>query len=182
MIVSGFLIICYFIGNLLTAVLLGRFVYRKEIRQEGSGNPGARSAGRIFGRGAFVLTFLGDALKGAGVVAISRWLGYGPTVDLLALGAVMAGHIFPIFCRFRGGKGVSSFIGGLLLFHPSLFGSFIGVFLLFIAWKRNFTIAGLGAIASVPVLMFLFSVGLVPSLVSILLTGLLLFAHRNDLR
>lgn len=54
----------YLLGNLLTAILIGRVVYRKDIRQEGSGNPGARNVGRVFGKGASVFTIAGDALKG----------------------------------------------------------------------------------------------------------------------
>ena len=71
----------------------------------GSGNPGARNAGRLFGKKAFVATFVGDALKGALAVCAAKWLGFDAIVELLALVAVMLGHVFPVLLKFRGGKG-----------------------------------------------------------------------------
>lgn len=178
---SALLLGSYLLGNLLTAVWIGRIVYRKDIRREGSGNPGARNVGQVFGKGAAVLTFLGDALKGGIAVSAARWLGYGSMVELLALFAAVAGHIYPIYFRFRGGKGVSTFIGGLLFFQPLLVILLMGICTILFGWKRNFTIAGLGAIACVPFLLFLFPIALSASWVAFLSVGLLLFAHRKDL-
>ena len=125
-------------------------LFKGDIRSGGSGNPGARNAGRLFGKKAFVVTFVGDALKGAIVVGVAGWFDFGAAVELLALVAVMLGHVFPIFLKFRGGKGVSTFIGGLLVFDPLLFAVFVGLFLLGYPLLKSFTIAGLLAIGFLP--------------------------------
>ena len=136
----------YLLGNVLTGSIISNLIYKKNIRAEGSGNPGARNAGRIFGKKAFIATFIGDALKGALAVLIAKWIGLGPTGELLALFAVTSGHVFPILLKFRGGMGVSTFIGGMLVFNPLLFTVFICVFLVFYPFLKSFTLAGMGGV------------------------------------
>ncbi|QTD39965.1 glycerol-3-phosphate acyltransferase [Sporosarcina sp. Te-1] len=176
-----FLIIgAYLLGTILTAAWVGK-LFGRNIRIEGSGNPGARNAGRVLGKGAFVLVFLGDALKGAIPVAIARWLEMGTTVELVVLLSAMIGHILPVSYRFRGGQGISTYIGGLLLFHPLLFAGFAAVFLLLYPFIRSFTLAGFGAIIATPFLACLFPFDhLVPLLLSAI-SVLLIFAHLKDL-
>ncbi|MBB4824594.1 glycerol-3-phosphate acyltransferase PlsY [Sporosarcina luteola] len=176
-----FLIIsAYLLGTVLTAAWVGK-LFGRNIRIEGSGNPGARNAGRVLGKSAFVLVFLGDALKGAIPVATARWLELGTTVELSVLLAAMLGHILPVFFRFRGGQGISTYIGGLLLFHPPLFAGFAAVFLLLYPFIRSFTLAGFGAIVAIPFLACLFPFDhLVPLLLGAL-SILLISAHLKDL-
>ena len=138
------LIGAYLLGNMLTGSIVSRLFYKKEIRVEGSGNPGARNAGRLFGKKAFVATFLGDALKGVLAVVAARWLGFGMVGELLALIAVTMGHMYPALFKFRGGKGMSTFIGGLLVFNPVVFAIFAGIFLLSYPFTKSFTVAGHG--------------------------------------
>ncbi len=176
------LIASYMLGNVLTASIISKFFYKKNIRVEGSGNPGARNAGRVLGRKAFVATFIGDALKGALVIIVAKWLGFGATVELLALFAVMLGHVYPLILKFRGGMGVSTFIGGMLAFSPLLFAVFVGLFLIFYPFLKSFTIAGLSAVVLMPVVLLAFSYGIPAFIVACLLSALLLFAHRDDLK
>ena len=120
----------YLLGNVLTGSIISKLFYKKEIRAEGSGNPGARNAGRLYGKKAFIITFLGDAVKGIIAVLVARLIGLGPEIELLALFAVVLGHVYPVLFKFHGGKGISTFIGGFLLFNPLVFAVFIGVFLI----------------------------------------------------
>lgn len=172
----------YLLGNILTATLIGNIFYKREIRAEGSGNPGARNAGRVLGKKAFVATFLGDALKGLVAVLVAKWLGFGLTIEIFALFAVMLGHIFPVFLKFRGGQGISTFIGGLIVLHLPVFGVFVVLFIVLYAFIRSFTVAGLSAISLVPVIVLSFSLGLPAFIGTCFLSGLLLFAHKDDLK
>ncbi|WP_342507364.1 glycerol-3-phosphate acyltransferase [Sporosarcina sp. FSL K6-2383] len=170
------------LGNVLTASIISKFLYKKNIREQGSGNPGARNAGRVLGKKAFVVTFLGDALKGAVAVISARWLGFEAPIELLALLGVMLGHNYPIWLRFRGGMGVSTFIGGMLAFNPILFAVFVGLFLVFYPFLKSFTVAGLSAAVWMPTLVLLFSYGIPAFVIACLLAALLLFAHREGLK
>ena len=181
MILMSLIIGSYLLGNLLTASLISTFYYKEEIRSKGSGNPGARNVGRLYGRKAFVATFLGDALKGVIVVFAVRLLGFDQLIELLALVSVVVGHVYPVLFKFRGGKGVSTFIGGLLVFSPLVFAVFIGVFVVLYLFIKNFTAAGLTAIVSLPIILLVFSYHTQFILIACLLSGIILIAHREDL-
>jgi len=101
------------VGNILTAYMIIKWKYGMDIREVGSGNPGARNMGRLYGKGYFIATFLGDALKGAIIVYIARILFGDSILLLLSLLAIVVGHIYPIFFKYKGGKGISTFIGGM---------------------------------------------------------------------
>ncbi|WP_186672759.1 glycerol-3-phosphate acyltransferase [Sporosarcina sp. BP05] len=172
----------YILGNVLTGSMISNFFFKKDIRIEGSGNPGARNAGRVFGKKAFIATFIGDALKGATAIFVAKWFGFGATVELCALFAVTLGHVYPLFLKFRGGMGVSTFIGGMLAFNPLLFAVFVGLFIMFYPFLKSFTLAGLSAVLLMPVLVLVFSYGVPVFIVACLLSALLLFTHRVDLK
>lgn len=172
----------YLLGNILTGSIISSFFYKKNIRTEGSGNPGARNAGRVLGKKAFIATFIGDALKGALAVIVAKWLGFDAEIALLVLFAVTLGHVLPVVLKFRGGMGVSTFIGGMLAFDSLLFSAFMGIFLVFYPLVKSFTLAGMGGVLFMPVLVLLFSYTTPVFIAACLLSALLLFTHWDDLK
>lgn len=116
----------------------------------GSGNVGARNGGRLRGAPAFAAIFLGDALKGASVILLGRYLNYAEPLLLLGLGFAIIGHIKPITLKFKGGKGVSTFIGGMLALEPWLAFVIIISFLVLYPFTKSFTLSGLGAFLAIP--------------------------------
>lgn len=108
--------VAYLIGSIDFGVLVSR-ARGVDIYQQGSGNPGASNVLRTQGKAAFALTLAGDLAKGAAAAALGDlWVG-GATGYACLLAAV-AGHCYPIFHRFHGGKGVAAAIGGLLWLIP----------------------------------------------------------------
>lgn len=172
----------YIIGNMLTATIISRLFYKKEIHAEGSRNPGARNAGRLYGKKAFIATFVGDALKGAVAVFLVKQFGNHTDVELLGLFAVTFGHIYPVLYKFRGGKGVSTFIGGLLVFDPLVFVLFVALFILCYPIFKSFTLAGLSAILLVPIIVLIFSYGMTAGMIACCVSMLVIYAHRADLK
>ena len=118
--VAIILILSYFIGNFQTAVLYSKRFLHDDVRQHGSGNPGASNMTRVFGTKWGVLTFLGDAFKCFLGVALGAYIG--------GLGVVL-GHCWPVLYRFRGGKGVACFFAFMFLSFP-LGGGITAVFAL----------------------------------------------------
>lgn len=127
----------------MTAYFVGK-VYGVNLQAERSKNLGARNAGSVIGKAAFVWTFLGDALKGVLVV----WLGYLWQLEewVMIGGAawVIAGHLFPIWLKFNGGKGVATFIGVGIALSPSLFLWMIIGTMLSLVFTRSLTLSMVG--------------------------------------
>jgi glycerol-3-phosphate acyltransferase PlsY len=118
------LLLAYLLGSLSFAVILSRLFGLPDPRGYGSGNPGATNVLRSGRKAVAALTLLGDALKGALAVLLARWaaLRYGLPESLPALAglAAFAGHIWPVFFGFQGGKGVATALGLLLALDPGL--------------------------------------------------------------
>jgi glycerol-3-phosphate acyltransferase PlsY len=104
-------LIAYLFGSLSSAVLVCRFMGITDPRTQGSQNPGATNVLRLGGKKAALLTLAGDMLKGVLPVLAAKYYGFSPfELSLVALAAFI-GHLFPIFFRFRGGKGVATLLG-----------------------------------------------------------------------
>jgi len=118
MIVLLFIAFAYLLGSLSFAVIVSRAMHLPDPRQYGSGNPGATNVLRSGRKMAAVLTLLGDALKGWWAVVLARMLapqfGLADGIVLLCALAVFIGHLFPLYFRFQGGKGVATALGVLV--------------------------------------------------------------------
>lgn len=119
------LAISYIIGSLPTSYLVGKIFFKTDIRQSGSGNSGATNTLRTFGTGAGLAVLLIDVLKGVAAVLLARYftrfltnqLEYNMLISLSGLAAIL-GHVFSIFLRFKGGKGVATAAGVFLVLLP----------------------------------------------------------------
>ncbi len=107
----------YFIGNIQFAVIFSHLLHHDDVRHHGSGNAGSTNMLRVYGLKAGVATFIGDFIKGACAVLIGRAIGGQDAAYSAALGVVI-GHCWPVFFRFKGGKGVASSLGAAVLLNP----------------------------------------------------------------
>lgn len=106
-------VIGYGLGSIPFGLLLSRAMGLGDVRTIGSGNIGATNVLRTGSKGTAAATLLLDAAKGAVAVLLSRWLAQGDAVQVAAL-AAMLGHCYPVWLRFKGGKGVATFLGLML--------------------------------------------------------------------
>ena len=121
-------ICCYFVCNINFAILFSRLLKKDDVRQHGSGNPGTANMLRVFGLRMGVLTFVFDALKGAACCLISKLIfkAVGFEAEAIVTAGYVAGlfavlgHVFPVFYRFHGGKGVATSIGVCFALQPML--------------------------------------------------------------
>jgi acyl phosphate:glycerol-3-phosphate acyltransferase len=149
-----YLIFSYLIGTIMFGYLFVKVFYHGDVRFQGSGNVGARNAGRLHGKKAFVIIFLGDALKGVLPIIVARHLHFSEPIQLLGLGLAIFGHIKPVTLGFKGGKGISTFIGGVVFFEPLLIPLIILSFFIFYPFFKSFTFAGLGTFLLIPIFLF----------------------------
>ena len=140
----------YLLGSISFAVLLVRFVTGKDIRQEGSGNAGATNVLRAHGKKLAALVALPDVAKGTVAVLLVRLVTADPRYAAAAGFAAVLGHIFPIFYRFRGGKGVATAVGAFLALAPLATLLCVGLFVAIVAVTRYVSLGSVVAITLLP--------------------------------
>jgi glycerol-3-phosphate acyltransferase PlsY len=139
------LAIAYFIGSVSFSILYAKVTGARDPRESGSKNAGATNILRSEGKTAALVVLIGDLAKGAIAVLIAKFMGlYGFNLGLVALAAVV-GHIFPVFFRFKGGKGVATAIGSLFGLSLILFIIAVAVFVAIVILTRYASAASLGA-------------------------------------
>jgi glycerol-3-phosphate acyltransferase PlsY len=170
----------YLLGSIPFGYLLVRIFRGKDIRQSGSGNIGATNVSRISPL-LGVITLLLDALKGAGAVVLVRAIfpGDARLLDVAAFSAV-AGHVFPLWLRFKGGKGVATGMGAFLMIVPKavLFAAaiFVAVFLLF----RYVSLASIVAVGMLPLLAWMLGGSAYLTLLLIAAAAVLVIVKHDD--
>ncbi len=169
--------VAYLLGSIPFGYLLVRFVRKEDIRAMGSGNIGATNVARSGAKGLGILTLVLDLSKGLVAVLIARHVapGSGAAPSDLAVAAAVAavlGHVFPVWLRFRGGKGVATALGVFLALAPAVALAAVIVFALLVAITRIVSLASIAAAAMIP----LFAMILVPDRSPVYLGGVLFIA------
>jgi glycerol-3-phosphate acyltransferase PlsY len=171
----------YAIGCFATGYYLVRWRTAEDIRQAGSGGTGARNVGRVLGRQASLLTVAGDAGKGMLAVFLAGLIDPAPVATLLAMLAVTAGHVWPAQLGFRGGKGVATSLGGLLLWSPILYAVFAVYFLLgYVVW-RSATLAVSACFVLLPIVHAVMGGAPIEVAGLALMSAVIIFLHRDNI-
>lgn len=184
--VAAALLAAYAIGSLSFAVIVSRAMGLQDPRSYGSKNPGATNVLRSGNRKAAVLTLVFDALKGyVPVLAVLLWggrFGLGETTAAFVGLAAFLGHLWPVFFRFQGGKGVATAAGALLAFNPWLGAATLLTWLIVAFFFRYSSLAALVAAAFAPFYQALIW-GVEPALLAIATMSLLLvWRHEGNIR
>ncbi|HJW24760.1 MAG TPA: glycerol-3-phosphate 1-O-acyltransferase PlsY [Rhodocyclaceae bacterium] len=145
------IVAAYLLGSVPFAVVVSRAFGLADPRSYGSGNPGATNVLRTGNKKAAILTLLGDALKGWVAVFAAQQAGLPDTVIGLVALAVFFGHLFPVFLKFKGGKGVATAAGVLLALDPLVGLAVLGTWLLVAFAFRYSSLAAVAAAALAPV-------------------------------
>jgi glycerol-3-phosphate acyltransferase PlsY len=188
-------LIAYLIGSLNMAILISKFHKFSDIREHGSGNAGMTNMLRIFGRRAATWTFIGDFAKGAVVVFVAREIGRDLHMDLdiayIAALFVMIGHIYPVYFKFRGGKGIAAALGAMFVLNWVAFVTIaVGIVPMVFIIKIVSAVCLCGA-SLYPVLNFVILIlqeksffgEVVPyTIMSLLMALLIFYAHRENIK
>lgn len=173
-------LLAYLLGSLSFAILLSRLSGGPDPRANGSGNPGATNMLRVAGKKLAILTLLGDLLKGLLPILIAGQLGLAIQQQAWIGLAAVIGHLYPLYFRFKGGKGVATAAGMLLGLYPP------AALLALAAWALTFILTRTSSLASLiatpltlPLLAWQQPAALLPMCA---LTGLIVWRHRRNLR
>jgi glycerol-3-phosphate acyltransferase PlsY len=171
----------YLAGSVPFAVLVSRAMRLPDPRTYGSGNIGATNVLRSGNRAAALLTLLGDAMKGWIAVLAARLAGLPMELVALVGFAAFVGHLFPVWLRFKGGKGVATAAGVLVAFDWRLGAATLGVWLAVVALTRYSSLAAIVAAIAAPVLAWLvFGLGALLAAVGAMAV-LLIARHRANI-
>ena len=175
------LILGYLLGSIPSGWLAGRWLKGIDLRELGSGSTGANNVLRQVGKGPALVVFLIDVGKGAAAVLLARAFGQSDWIQVLAGLTALAGHIWPVWLNFKGGKAVATGFGMFLgLAWPVGLASF-GVFLLTLWLFRIVSLSSVLAAVSLPLLMIRFSGIGSYILIALVAMGLVLWRHRSNL-
>jgi glycerol-3-phosphate acyltransferase PlsY len=169
----------YLFGSIPFGLLVTRLAGTGDIRAVGSGNIGATNVLRTGRKGLAAATLIGDMLKGAGAVLLMDKLDGTDAAMVAGLGAVI-GHVFPVWLRFKGGKGIATYIGVLIAIAWPLAAVFSVIWAAIAALTRYSSLAGLVATAFMPPLL-LYYVSSKSALLFLVLTILVFVTHRANI-
>jgi glycerol-3-phosphate acyltransferase PlsY len=153
------IIVSYLIGSIPTGVILGSLA-GIDVRSAGSGNIGATNVARVLGKGKGGLTLVADAAKGFLPVFIALQLGFDQAAAAWVAAAAFLGHLYPIYLKFRGGKGVATALGALLVLAPLATLILMVVFGVVVLTSRIVSLGSIAAAAAAPIILWLLSYAL----------------------
>lgn len=181
MLLLFFILIAYLLGSLSSAIILCKVLNLPDPRTQGSGNPGATNVLRMAGKKLGILVLLGDIIKGVIPVVLAKSLGLAPyLLGWIALAAFI-GHLFPIFFKFKGGKGVATAIGGVLVLSWPLALAVIATWLLVMIIFRYVSLASI--IAALSAIVYGYWLLTAGNYLPIIIMCLLLTArHHNNIQ
>lgn len=176
------LLVGYLFGSTPTGYLAVKSVRGEDIRNFGSGNIGATNVGRVMGRQWAVAVAVIDMLKGGIAVELARLAGVDDMVVLALVGLCgVLGHNFPVWLRFKGGKGVATSFGVLFFFHPAA--AVLGGIVWYVTMRvtRYVSVASIFSLATAPVWLIVVAAPLPFVMVAVLLDVLTIFRHRPNI-
>ncbi len=184
----GFL--AYLLGSIPTAIWIGKWFYKKDIRDLGSGNAGFSNALRVFGPKAGIPVLIVDVGKGFAAVSLSNMLNIdnqsfaGQLIPVIYGLLAFLGHLIPIFAGFKGGKGVATGLGIILALFPLGALYRLAVYILAILLFRMMSVGSMLACISLPISVYLEMKFENPVLMvfTIFITLMIIFTHRTNIR
>ncbi|HJT88897.1 MAG TPA: glycerol-3-phosphate 1-O-acyltransferase PlsY [Bryobacteraceae bacterium] len=178
------LVIAYLLGAVPFGYLLVKWKTGTDIRGAGSGNIGATNVLRTTGRVEAAATLLLDIAKGYVAVWLAGRLTAGNDLWMsLAALAVMAGHAYPVFLKFQGGKAVASFVGAFLRLTPAALIAVVILFIGVVAWTRYISLGSIIAAGTFPLAVWLIERPTWPVWIASLLAGIfIIYRHSSNMQ
>ena len=175
------IIVPYLLGSINPAILISKTVYHEDIREFGSGNAGTTNMLRTYGKKAAIATFALDLAKAAVAVILGKliWESDG---GALAGFFVMFGHMFPIYYRFRGGKGVACLAMVILTLSPITFLILLAIFLIIAIGTRYISLASVMCALLYPLLLRAFANDGLNVAMAVMSTVFVVYMHRENLK
>jgi len=176
------ILFAYLVGSVSSGIIVSQIFNLPDPRTIGSKNPGATNVMRSGNKKAAIFTLLGDLLKAILVLAIAEYLGFNDLIIVCVALAVLIGHIYPIFYKFQGGKGVATAIGILFALNFKLALIVASIWLLVFGIWRYSSLAAIVAAISAPIIaIFILRDQSLYCIAFTLITIIILFKHQANI-
>jgi len=177
------ILFAYLVGSVSSGIIVSQIFNLPDPRTIGSKNPGATNVMRSGNKKAAIFTLLGDLLKAIFVLVIAEYLGFDDLIIVCVALAVLIGHIYPIFYKFRGGKGVATAIGILIALNFKLALIVASIWLLvFGIWRYSSLAAIVSSISAPIVAIFILRDQSLYCIAFTLITIIILFKHQANIK
>ena len=187
-------VLAYLLGSVDFGILVSKYLYHDDIRNHGSGNAGSTNILRTFGKKAALMTVIGDIGKGAVATVLGRFLlshfvheSFGVYGAYLAAFCAVCGHLWPIWFKFKGGKGVATAAGAILATAPALILPLMVVFFLTFFLSRMVSLSSILAAAAYPIFTVLLSCyrgydATFTTCCALVMAALVIWMHRSNIQ
>ncbi len=176
------IIAAYLLGSISSAIIVCRLMGLADPRTQGSNNPGATNVLRIGGKKPAAITLVGDCLKGFIPVLIANLMDVDPNTLAAVSMAAFLGHLYPIFFRFEGGKGVATALGVQFGLGWMIGGSVAAIWLFMAYVIKISSLSALVSMALAPLIIWLITSSTVLTVMSVMMTLLLFWRHRSNIQ
>ena len=174
-------ILSYLIGSIPTGFILGKAA-GVDVRTAGSGNIGATNVARVMGKGSGILTLIADVAKGFLPALVARQMAFTDTEVAVVGAAAFLGHLFPVFLKFRGGKGVATAFGVLLVLAPQAMWVPLVVFIAAVVVSRTVSLGSICAAVAAPLALWFFSYPMPLTALAFFLGAFVIARHRANIK
>lgn len=182
----------YLLGSCNFAIILTRIFAKDDIRKHGSGNAGMTNVLRTYGKIPAICTALGDFFKAVAAIVLARWLFARAGIQLVDAGYiaglfVFLGHLFPLYFRFKGGKGVMTTLGIVCAVNPLVFLIIAIIFVPFVFLTRIVSLASIVGAVAFPVLTYVVlslqgRPALYDTICALVYAAIIIFMHRQNIK
>ncbi len=171
-------VLAYLLGSISPSTILAK-AQGKDIKKEGSGNAGATNTLRVLGKKAAIITLLVDVGKGVLAVSIAELIS-GPEAAYVAALAALCGHVWPIFFKFRGGKGVAVALGTVLRLDWRIALMMVAFFILVVLISKMVSVGSLSVCVAFPITCWFLHKELFP--VSLIMAAVIIWKHSDNIK
>jgi glycerol-3-phosphate acyltransferase PlsY len=174
-------IISYLIGSIPTGFILGKAA-GVDVRSVGSGNIGATNVARVMGKGHGLLTLIADVVKGLLPALVARQMAFSDAAVAVVGAAAFLGHLFPVFLKFRGGKGVATAFGVLLALAPQAMWVPLVAFIAAVVVSRRVSLGSICAAVAAPLALWFFSYPMPLTALAAFLAAFVIARHHANIK
>jgi glycerol-3-phosphate acyltransferase PlsY len=175
------IVLSYLLGSIPSGYIVGTLA-GVDVRSAGSGNIGATNVARTVGKRLGVLTLLADTAKGYVPVLLALRIGLGPAATAVVAIAAVLGHLYPLFLRFQGGKGVATAFGALLATAPAAALILVPVFGIAVLGSRRISVGSIAAALAAPIALWIVSAPAPLIVMGATLGALVIVRHHENIK